>query len=790
LMRATTKFAFIGCAVIAAAVVIAVKYPGWRNGIAAGGGTPPIPARLSCDPGANPPADWESGQFHFNFDSLTVLKTYPQKLIATGGSTWMEGADRILTVATGLDVATNTIVPLQGELLAYRVRAKSHEGDLLRVNLSVKRIDPASAGRPITDWPSGDDYACLMLVDEPIPEAPEAATPVALADTMPAPAGISGSIADAPAMFAGIEGLETGRKQISYVIGYDMGKSLSVIKEELDLEVLSGAIADRFADKPSKLTEEQALKVQEAFTAKVQARAAGSADTMAVGAGTAAPALIAGIEGLETERKQVSYMIGQDMAKSLSAIKDELDLDVLSQAIADQFAGTPPKLTEEQTLKVKETFTAAIQAKPTAEAEATAAAGKQDGAGFLAANKDKPGVQTTASGLQYEVVREGGGPRPGQTDTVKAHYRGTLLDGTVIDSSYDRGEPAVSPLPKLAPGLSEGMQLMPVGSKFRLWIPANLAFGAQRPVAVPPNATVVIEVELLEIMESGAAAAGDEESETPTGGDSKFELMESDLLRDRKTGLFWTSTDNGFSTTWFGAHYYCEAKGMRLPSNDELRINVYGTKDLRNPACGDKPCKVSTLFQLTARKFWTDQYDRNVPSAVKVVLEQPSSFVVSPFESFETRALCVSESKPAKAAPPNILTKHGGFKLFGAGRLLDTKSQLVWTQYAEYDVDWTKANGKCQSKGMRLPSVQELEYITGRPGAAKNVCDEFSSCVLPPLFVISNGSIWTSNRVGADKALAYFPSGNDTISPPLNEVRYKQALCVASSAAMLNKVED
>lgn len=210
--------------------------------------------------------------------------------------------------------------------------------------------------------------------------------------------------------------------------------------------------------------------------------------------------IVPGIAGLETGKKQVSYMIGQDMGKSLSVIKDELDLEVLTQAIADQFAGTESKLTEEQALKVQETFTATLQAKQAAEAEAKAAKGKEEGAKFLAANKDKPGVKVTESGLQYQVVRAGNGPKPAATDVVRVHYKGTLLDGTVFDSSYDRGQPAEFGLAQVIPGWSEGVALMPVGSKYTFWIPAELGYGEAGGGPIPPNSMLTFEVELMEIV--------------------------------------------------------------------------------------------------------------------------------------------------------------------------------------------------------------------------------------------------------------------------------------------------
>lgn len=210
--------------------------------------------------------------------------------------------------------------------------------------------------------------------------------------------------------------------------------------------------------------------------------------------------IIPGIPGLETETQQVSYMIGQDMGKSLSVIKDELDLDVLTQAIADQFAGKDSKLTPEQATKVQETFTAKLQAKQAAETEANAAKGKEAGAAFLVANKAKPGVKVTPSGLQYEIVRAGTGPKPAAADVVRVHYKGTLLDGTVFDSSYDRGQPAEFGLAQVIPGWSEGVALMPVGSKYTFWIPSELGYGEAGGGPIPANAMLTFEVELMEIV--------------------------------------------------------------------------------------------------------------------------------------------------------------------------------------------------------------------------------------------------------------------------------------------------
>jgi FKBP-type peptidyl-prolyl cis-trans isomerase len=132
---------------------------------------------------------------------------------------------------------------------------------------------------------------------------------------------------------------------------------------------------------------------------------------------------------------------------------------------------------------------------------------KKEGEDFLAANKSKQGIKATTSGLQYKVIKEGSGPKPKSTDVVKVHYRGTLLDGTEFDSSYKRGEPVEFPLDQVIKGWTEGLQLMTVGSKYQLFIPAALAYGEPGNRGIPPNSTLIFEVELLEIVKAPAADA-------------------------------------------------------------------------------------------------------------------------------------------------------------------------------------------------------------------------------------------------------------------------------------------
>ena len=204
--------------------------------------------------------------------------------------------------------------------------------------------------------------------------------------------------------------------------------------------------------------------------------------------------------GLPTEKEQVSYTIGMAMGKQLTEIKDEVNLDTVVKAMRSQMAGEKVLLNDEQAQEIMEKFGQKMQAKQIAKMMAEAKANQEKGDKFLAENGKKPGVVTTASGLEYQVLTEGTGAKPGPKDGVKVHYKGTLLDGKTFDSSYDRGQPAVMPLEGVIPGWSEGLQLMKVGGKTKFWIPAKLAYGEQAPPMIGPNQVLVFEVELLDIV--------------------------------------------------------------------------------------------------------------------------------------------------------------------------------------------------------------------------------------------------------------------------------------------------
>ena len=197
--------------------------------------------------------------------------------------------------------------------------------------------------------------------------------------------------------------------------------------------------------------------------------------------------------------------IGTAMGKQLSEIKDEVNVDTVVKALRTQMDGGKSLITDEQAQQIMQAFTQKMQAKQIAEMMAKAKKNAADGAAFLAENGKKPNVKTTATGLQYEVITEGKGARPKATDTVRVNYKGSLLDGTVFDDSSQHGGPADIPLSAVVPGWREGIGLMPVGSKYRFWIPAALGYGEQGTPGgpIPPNATLVFDVELLGVDKGG-----------------------------------------------------------------------------------------------------------------------------------------------------------------------------------------------------------------------------------------------------------------------------------------------
>jgi FKBP-type peptidyl-prolyl cis-trans isomerase FklB len=233
---------------------------------------------------------------------------------------------------------------------------------------------------------------------------------------------------------------------------------------------------------------------------------------------------------LTTQRDKVSYALGMNIALSLGAnLKRQgvdINSDVLAQALKDGLNGGKTLMTEEEARTTLMQVQTELQAKQQEKAKQEADNNKKEGDAFLAANKSKPGVITLPSGLQYKIVKEGTGPKPTASDTVVCNYRGTLINGTEFDSSYKRGQPATFPVGGVIKGWTEALQLMPVGSKWDLYIPPDLAYGARGAGNdIGPNATLIFEVELLSIQpkegaQPGAAQPGASPSPSPAAAAS------------------------------------------------------------------------------------------------------------------------------------------------------------------------------------------------------------------------------------------------------------------------------
>ena len=201
---------------------------------------------------------------------------------------------------------------------------------------------------------------------------------------------------------------------------------------------------------------------------------------------------------LSTQRDKVSYALGMNMAKNLQRQSVDVDPEVMSRALKDVLGGNKTLLTEDEAKATLIALQNDMRAAQQEKAEQLAVANKKEGEDFLAANKSKEGVVALPSGLQYKILKQGTGPKPSASDSVVCNYRGTLISGTEFDSSYKRGQPATFPVNGVIKGWTEALQLMPVGSKWELFIPPDLAYGDHGAGPdIGPAATLIFEVELL-----------------------------------------------------------------------------------------------------------------------------------------------------------------------------------------------------------------------------------------------------------------------------------------------------
>jgi FKBP-type peptidyl-prolyl cis-trans isomerase FklB len=219
---------------------------------------------------------------------------------------------------------------------------------------------------------------------------------------------------------------------------------------------------------------------------------------------------------LNTDKDKVSYAIGMNIGAAMKRDGVDVDTDILLRGLKDALAGSKLLLTDQEAQTAMTALRADLQKKQEFQRQQLAETNKKEGEAFLEANKAKEGVVALPSGLQYKILQEGTGPKPAVTDMVTVNYRGTLLNGTEFDSSYKRGQPATFGVGQIIKGWTEALQLMPVGSKWQLFIPADLAYGPPgRPPIIGPNSTLLFEVELLSIQPKAAPAAAPSPAAAP-----------------------------------------------------------------------------------------------------------------------------------------------------------------------------------------------------------------------------------------------------------------------------------
>ena len=283
--------------------------------------------------------------------------------------------------------------------------------------------------------------------------------------------------------------LSSEREKSSYMVGMDVAKSLVPAADDLDLASFERAVRNGLDGGEPLIEEKDAIATGQALMQRVAARSGRPVAGMPPG--TPPPAV---------DKNKVGLLLGADIGRSLAPLKDEVDLPVVMQALRTALAGGKTLLSDAEADNVRKSFGERMQAKLQAEAAEAATRNAAEGERFLAANKSVKGVFTTPSGLQYMVLRQGAGAHPRPSDRVRVNYRGTLLDGTVFDSSEQHGGPAEFGLNQVIAGWTEGVSMMPVGGKYRFWIPADLAYGKQGNPTIGPNSTLVFDVELLDIL--------------------------------------------------------------------------------------------------------------------------------------------------------------------------------------------------------------------------------------------------------------------------------------------------
>jgi FKBP-type peptidyl-prolyl cis-trans isomerase FkpA len=277
--------------------------------------------------------------------------------------------------------------------------------------------------------------------------------------------------------------LSSERDKVGYMIGMDVAKPVAPALPDMDMAAFQRAVDNALVGGKPLLDEAASKQVGQALVTSINARKGGTKPAAAL------------------DRTKVGLLVGSDIGRSLAPIKREFDMPMFLAGFkaASDPAGKP-LLSDAEANAIRASFSARLTADQQAQRIAQVQANLKVGEDFLAKNKTVKGVFTTPSGLQYMVLRQGNGPRAKPGQKVRVNYEGKLLDGTVFDSSYARGQPAEFGLNQVIPGWTEGVGLMPVGGKYRFWIPAALAYGETGTGDdIPPNSALTFDVELLAI---------------------------------------------------------------------------------------------------------------------------------------------------------------------------------------------------------------------------------------------------------------------------------------------------
>jgi FKBP-type peptidyl-prolyl cis-trans isomerase len=272
---------------------------------------------------------------------------------------------------------------------------------------------------------------------------------------------------------------DTEKVQAASALGVMLGAQIKGLANDLDMDMVIKTAFDFASGNGQPMSLEDKAKISPRMVEIRTNRLQGKADETPLNA---------------EEKAKMALLTGENLSSFLITFKDEIDPEELKKAILGAAKGEPPALNKEKRDEaLQKAFARVIDRN------------KKDGEAYLAENKKKEGVVTTASGLQYKILTAGNGPKPGSKDTVTTHYVGTFVNGRKFDSSYDRKEPTSFKVDKVIKGWTEALQLMPEGSKWQLVIPSDLAYGAGRP-GIPPLSTLVFDIELLKVIKAEAPA--------------------------------------------------------------------------------------------------------------------------------------------------------------------------------------------------------------------------------------------------------------------------------------------